>query len=485
MNWSNSQEHAHRICDVSEEHKQKMLPIQGYAKMPLVTLEKAVQPLVSIVPQVEDMVWRAKYNCKNPPDNLSPDESASIMLYTMEWPPPNDSFYIILNKTLCNEDRSVLKPWFLYLKLIITALSKIPSEHRFLHRGVKKDISAHYPQGKTFVWWRFSSCTTSVHVLENEVFLGKTGTRTLFAIDCHSGKDIRQHSMYKKEDEMLLLPARQFQVASCLDVGNSLNIIQIKEVDPPDPLLEPLPMSNASIHVSAKSLSSSSLIKTNGLYRNPKLEETIGKCSSRKVNLKGQQLNDQDMEIVIKQAIIDKQCMTLDLTYNEVTQRGVSILADALCSNKYLEELNISHNSISDSGVGYLASAINSSVLKRVDLAVNDISDEGAKYLAEMLATNTNLLKLSLSQNQIGNYGTNLLANVLAHRNTHLELLNLDGNRDISDESIDSLIDMMEHNRLFKKLQLRYNNLSEDGERRLHSVAKSRKGFELWLSHFM
>jgi hypothetical protein len=483
MNWPDNQEHAHRVCDVSGEHKEKMLPIWGYAKMPLVTLEKAVEPLVSIVPQVEHMAWTVKDNCKNPPDNFSSDESASIMLYSMGWSTAENSFYSILNKTLCNEDRSLLKPWFLYLKLIITALSKIPCQHRFLHRGVKKDISAHYPQGKTFTWWGFSSCTTSIHVLKDDLFLGKDGMRTLFQIECHSGKDIRQHSMYKKEDEMLLLPARQFKVASCLDVGNGLNIIQITEVDPPHPLLEPLPMSNASI--SAKPLSSSSLIKTNGPYRNPRLEETIGKCSSRKVNLKGQQLNDQDMEIVIKQAIIDKQCMTLDLTYNDITQRGVSILADALCSNKYLEELNISHNSISDSGVGYLTSAINSSVLKRVDLAVNDISDEGAKYLAEMLATNTNLLQLSLSQNQIGNYGTNLLANVLAHGNTHLELLNLSGNRDISDESIDSLIDMMEHNRSLKKLDLRHKNLSEDGEKRLHLVAKSKKGFELWLSHFM
>jgi hypothetical protein len=483
MNWSDNQEQAHRICDVSEEHKKKMLPIQGYAEMPLVTLEKAVEPLVLVVPQVKQMVWTVKSNCKSPSDNLSSDESASIMLYTMGWPPPNDSFYIILNKTLCNEDRSLLKPWFLYLKLIITALSKIPSEQCRLNRGVKKDISADYPRGKTFVWWGFSSCTSSIHVLENELFLGKTGMRTLFQIDCHSGKDISQHSMYKKEDEILLLPARQFKVVSCLNAGNGLNIIQIKEIDPPHPLLEPLPTSKASI--TAKPLPSSSLIKPIDLGRKSELEEIIGKCSSRKVNLKGQSVNDQDMEIVIKQAIIGKQCMTLDLTYNEVTQRGVSILADALCSNKYLEELNISHNSISDSGVRYLASAINSSVLKRVDLAVNDISDEGAKYLAEMLTTNRILLQLSLSGNQIGNYGTNLLANVLAHGNTHLELLNLSANRDISDESIDSLIDMMQHNPSLKKLDLRRNDLSEDGEKRLHAVAKSKKGFELWLSHFM
>ncbi|CAF1536537.1 unnamed protein product, partial [Rotaria sordida] len=43
------------------------------------------------------------------------------------------------------------------------------------------------------------------------------------------------------EDEILLLPARQFKVKSCLDSGNELYIIQLKEICPPHPLLEPVP----------------------------------------------------------------------------------------------------------------------------------------------------------------------------------------------------------------------------------------------------
>jgi Ran GTPase-activating protein (RanGAP) involved in mRNA processing and transport len=289
--------------------------------------------------------------------------------------------------------------------------------------------------------------------------------------------------MHKSENEVLLLPARQFKVVSCLNAGHGLNIIHVKEIDPPHPLLEPLPTSYPSPPTNP--LHPIPQIKTSGAYRNPELEETIFRCSSHNINLKGQQLNDQDLDIVIKQAIIGKQCRKLDITYNEVTQVGASILADALRHNKYLEELNISHNSISDLGVRYLAFAINSSVLKRIHLTNNAISDEGATYLAEMLRTNTNLLQLLLNGNQIGNYGMNVLANTLTNCNTRLESLNLSANKDISDESIDSLVDMMEHNRSLKKLDLRYNNLSEDGEKRLHAVAKSKKGFELWLSHFM
>lgn len=479
MTLSDNQEHIHRVCDVLEEDEPNILPIQGYAKMPLVTLEEAVEPLVSIVPQVKHMVWTAKSNCEHPPDNLSSDESASIMLYSMPWPPPEKPFYIILNEALRHGDRSLLKPWLFYLKLVITSLSKLPSEQHHAHRGIRKDLSTHYPQGKIFVWWGFSSCTKSINVLRNDLFLGKTGMRTLFHVNCKSGKDIRQHSMLKKEAEVLLLPARQFKVVSCLNVGNDLNIIDIKEIDPPYPLLEPLPASYSL------PLLPISQIKTSGPYRNPDLEETIRKCPPHSINLKGKQLKDQDVDIVIKQAIVGKQCVKLDMTYNEITQQGASILANALHDNKHLQDLNISLNSISDLGVRYLALTINSSVLKRINLAENDISDEGAAYLAKMLATNTHLLQLSLSGNQISNHGIRMLANTLINSSTCLEFLDLSVNKHIDDESVDSLVDMMEKNQSLKKLDLRHNNLSEDAEKRLHIVSKSKKGFELWLSRVM
>lgn len=170
------------------------------------------------------------------------------------------------------------------------------------------------------------------------------------------------------------------------------------------------------------------------------------------------------------------------MTYNEVTQQDVSILANALQYNKHLEELNISLNGISDLGVRCLGLVINSSVLKRINRAENDISDEGVAYLAKLLATNTSLLHLSLSGNQIGNHGKGMLVNTLTNSNTLLEFLNLSANKDINDESIDSFLHLMENNQSLKKLDLRGGNLSEDAEKRLHTVSKSKKGFELWLS---
>ena len=62
----------------------------------------------------------------------------------------------------------------------------------------------------------------------------------MFAIECDSGIDIRKHSYFKTEDEMLLLPARHFQVHGSLDQGGGLHVIQLKEIQPPVPILEPV-----------------------------------------------------------------------------------------------------------------------------------------------------------------------------------------------------------------------------------------------------
>ncbi|CAF4991307.1 unnamed protein product [Rotaria sp. Silwood1] len=249
MAYSNIHEKnsALRFADVGTLPKRMLAPIEGYEKAPLVTLEEAVKPLVNIVPKVERNVFVVKQNCQKPEDGLNTDESASIMLYTYESMPHEDSLYVKLNETLRSEQRKNLIPWFLYLRLILTALARLPSNRRSVFRGVKENLWADYPLDKVFIWWGFSSCTSSVGVLENEQFFGKTGNRTLFQIECTTAKDIKKHSFVTSEDEILLLPARQFQVTSCLDTGSGLHIVQLTELKPQFDLLEPVPVPNPTI----------------------------------------------------------------------------------------------------------------------------------------------------------------------------------------------------------------------------------------------
>ncbi|CAF4958711.1 unnamed protein product, partial [Rotaria sp. Silwood1] len=233
--------YAHRVSDMIEEPNRMMLPIEGYAQQPLVSLEKAIAPLIFIVPDIERKTWLAIENSKTPADGLTSGESASIILYSMEWSKKEESLYYILNSTLRKEKRDLLQPWFLYLKLMLTGLGKLPSIiGRTFFRGVKGDFSKNYQQGNKIVWWGFSSCTSTINVLEQEEILGKTGVRTLFAIESKSAKDIRHHSIYPDENEILFLPATQFEVIGQYQPSKNVFIIQLQETEPLYPLRHPV-----------------------------------------------------------------------------------------------------------------------------------------------------------------------------------------------------------------------------------------------------
>ncbi|CAF4538395.1 unnamed protein product [Rotaria magnacalcarata] len=112
----NDKHSALRFADVGALSKRMLAPIDGYEKAPLVSLEEAVKPLVNIVPKIERNVYVVQENCQNQEDGLTTDESASIMLYTKN-----------------------LVSWFLYLRLILTALARLPSKRRSVFRGVKEN----------------------------------------------------------------------------------------------------------------------------------------------------------------------------------------------------------------------------------------------------------------------------------------------------------------------------------------------------------
>lgn len=232
-----------RLTDIHPPPKHALKPIRGYLNQPLVSLEEAVKPLSNLIPNLENNVALVKERCKQPKDGLTTDQSAAIMLFTLESKPRKYSLYMILNETLFDEDRHKLERWFLFLQLILSGLVQLPSKACHVYRGVQEDLRKEYPVNSSFIWWGFSTCTVSVGILENEQILDRNKPRTLFHIDCRSGKDIRNHSFIPHEDQILLLPARQFMVNGVLDSGNSLHVIQIQEIESEIRMME-LPMEN-------------------------------------------------------------------------------------------------------------------------------------------------------------------------------------------------------------------------------------------------
>ncbi|CAF4183584.1 unnamed protein product [Didymodactylos carnosus] len=163
------------LISVRDEPTQQLKLIAGYEKEELVSLEKAVEPLYELldINELKENVEIALANSKNPANGLTRDESAAIHLYTIE-----SDLYPTLNHALRAANRRKLLPWFPYLKLFFTALSKIPPS--IVWRDVKEDLSKVYEIGEECTWWAFSSCTSTIKVLECPQYVGKRGKRTIF-----------------------------------------------------------------------------------------------------------------------------------------------------------------------------------------------------------------------------------------------------------------------------------------------------------------
>ena len=149
-----------------------------------------------------------------------------INLYTQETP-----FYSVVNRLLREENRTLLIPYFHFLKAFLAALYCLPLCHGIVNRGVKLDLSADFEKGKEVTWWSINSTTENIEVLKSEQFLGKTGKRTLFQISAKSLVAIKDFSSLP-EEEIILLPGTILVCVGVLDAGNGLTIIQMKEKEP-------------------------------------------------------------------------------------------------------------------------------------------------------------------------------------------------------------------------------------------------------------
>ena len=207
-------------------------PIDDYLLSELVSLERAIQPLFSHVDQIESHGREAKRATENSSleDELTHDEAAAIYLYSMDTGPR--SVYRMVNTALRANIRNGLQPWFPYLKLIYTALNKLPSHQTKVWRGIANDVSASYWKGRSMVWFSISSCSNDLGVVER--FLDKKSRSTLFSVTCKNGKSIVQYSHFPNEYEVVLVPGTRLKVASKPLEYNGLYIVDLEEMQNPN-----------------------------------------------------------------------------------------------------------------------------------------------------------------------------------------------------------------------------------------------------------
>ena len=87
-----------------------------------------------------------------------------VNFYTRE-----NGYYNQMNAGLRKADRAIAKPYFGFVKGMLTALYKLPrrsgSKKWILYRGIKRSFSElGYEEGEEYIWWGFNSCTTNPKV---------------------------------------------------------------------------------------------------------------------------------------------------------------------------------------------------------------------------------------------------------------------------------------------------------------------------------
>ena len=234
---------AARVLDVEDERNAHYNPIYGLMGTALVTLAIAAEMAAPAVgADLAAAVWgatmfaRRKLRDGEDPHGLSAEEIGAIHMYTQDTP-----FYGALNGALRDKDRERLKPFFAYLKLLLTALHKLPRQRGTVYRGVKLAIAqlGIYAQGEELLWWGFSSTTTGLPVLENPQFLGQDGDRTMFHIHLapdSAAVDIRDYSALE-EAEVLLAPGTFLRVEGVANLAPGLHMVQLQQLLAP-PLVD-------------------------------------------------------------------------------------------------------------------------------------------------------------------------------------------------------------------------------------------------------
>jgi len=225
---------ASRLLDGGHEPVAPRLPLDGFDQVIERNVKEAAERLVNRISSIQLVVSsciqlvQQRRSEGRFPDEVSDEQACALALYTAGWSDSTESFFYILNATLRAEDRSQTGVFFAMMKLMCNGMSHLKPFRGTLYRGVRTDQASKYTTGTEFVWWGFTSCTTSVEVLESEEFMGTTGDRTLFVIEKSVGFDISAFSWFPMEAEILLPAGVMMLVKGHCNAGNGLHIITLQ-----------------------------------------------------------------------------------------------------------------------------------------------------------------------------------------------------------------------------------------------------------------
>jgi len=165
--------------------------------------------------------------------SLTEDMIASIYLFTSQ------AMYFPLNYALRSDNGAVVRMFFPFLRLLVSALDRLPNYSGMVYRGIKKDLSPNYTEGCKLSFWSFQSGTTDADSLAKDTFLGRTGTRSVLLLKVTGGKDISAYSADAEEKEILIPAGCTFAVEEILPQDVDLKLFSMRQTKTSDLLTSP------------------------------------------------------------------------------------------------------------------------------------------------------------------------------------------------------------------------------------------------------
>ena len=201
-------------------------------------------------------------------------------------------------------------------------------------------------------------------------------------------------------------------------------------------------------------------------------------CNLTVLVLDGNHIGDKAAEL-LSTAIKDGNCKLTRLHLNGkkiIGVKGVEHLKDALkCVNNNLTELNLAYNDIGHEGAKYLSDSLKceNCKLTLLNLRENCLGDKGAEHLSNALKdVKCKLSALNLSENIIGAKGAEVLSDALKDKNCYLIMLNL-GVNNVGDKGAELLRDSLKDAQCeLTVLDLAKNKIGDIGAKHLSNAIK-------------
>ncbi|CAF3469166.1 unnamed protein product [Rotaria sp. Silwood2] len=437
---------------------------------PLLLIEEAIKPLVHLIDDITTKVYIIKQQLTaDDTSDLTLDEFGAIHLYISEGSPRTKCIYFLLNEAIRRGFSKELQLWHPYLNLLLTALGKLPSigHHCTVYRGVRScDLSDEYKDDSIYTWWTFGSCLQSLDQMKLPTFLGKQGVRTIFKIDCYSGKRLP----LSEDDEVILMPGFHFQVVGKLRSLDDLNTIYVREIPPssteimpPVQIVKTAEAHQESLPLVVKTKEQRKSTKSRKSFKNTahrviKMSKVVQVCSDHILELSGKKLPIDDLKHSLNERLT-QEISILNLSKTNLTKEKVKVVAEILRTNLTLIELNLSYNPFGNAGCLLIAQALHGNKhLITLNLYNTKLSCDAGQYLAEMLSLNHHLRSLHLGVNSLGNLGVKYLL----YGNIELHHLNLCCNR-IDQDGCQYLADLLEKNQTLTQLDVGGNPIRDKG----------------------